>query len=135
MANHIKGRAVVIKVADAEGENYIAVAGQQGGSLSREVETVDVSSKDSEFNEYELGQLEWSVSLDGLVKLTDDGFKLLEEKFMAKEEVMIQFEANGNLYTGMCMITSLPLEFGYEDMVTYSAELQGTGTLDIQPKA
>ncbi len=133
MANHIKGRAVIIKVK-GEGEEYVAVAGQQGGSLSREVETVDVSSKDSEFNEYELGQLEWSVSLDGLVKLTDNGFALLEEKFMAKEEVQIQFEANGNVYTGNCMITSLPLEFGYEDMVTYSCELQGTGTLDIAPK-
>lgn len=129
MANHIKGRAVVIKI-DKDGE-YIAVAGQQGGSLSREIETVDISSKDSEFNEYELGQLEWSVSLDGLVKLTDDGFKLLEEKFMAKEMVRIQFEANGQVYEGDCMITSLPLEFGYEDMMTYSCELQGTGTLSI----
>ena len=134
MANHIKGRAVIIKI-QGEGNEWIAVAGQQGGSLSREVETVDVSSKDSEFNEFELGQMEWSVSLDGLLKLTDDGFKLLEEKFMAKEEVMVQFVANGNTYEGKCMITNLPLEFGYEDMVTYSCDLQGTGTLSITPVA
>lgn len=134
MANHIKGRAVIIKI-QGEGDEWIAVAGQQGGSLSREVETVDVSSKDSEFNEFELGQMEWSVSLDGLLKLTDDGFKLLEEKFMAKEEVMVQFVANGNTYEGKCMITNLPLEFGYEDMVTYSCDLQGTGTLTITPVA
>lgn len=134
MANHIKGRAVIIKI-QGEGDEWIAVAGQQGGSLSREVETVDVSSKDSEFNEFELGQMEWSVSLDGLLKLTDDGFKLLEEKFMAKEEVMVQFVANGNTYEGKCMITNLPLEFGYEDMVTYSCDLQGTGTLSITPVA
>lgn len=134
MANHIKGRAVIIKI-QGEGDEWIAVAGQQGGSLSREVETVDVSSKDSEFNEFELGQMEWSVSLDGLLKLTDDGFKLLEEKFMAKEEVMVQFVANGNTYEGQCMITNLPLEFGYEDMVTYSCDLQGTGTLSITPVA
>ena len=134
MANVIKGRAVVIKI-QGEGDEWIAVAGQQGGSLSREVETVDISSKDSEFNEYELGQMEWSVSLDGLLKLTDNGFALLEEKFMNKEEVMIQFVANGNTYEGKCMITSLPLEFGYEDMVTYSCDLQGTGTLSITPTA
>lgn len=134
MANHIKGRAVIIKI-QGEGDEWIAVAGQQGGSLSREVETVDVSSKDSEFNEFELGQMEWSVSLDGLLKLTDDGFELLEEKFMAKEEVMVQFVANGNTYEGQCMITNLPLEFGYEDMVTYSCDLQGTGTLSITPVA
>lgn len=129
----IKGRAVVIKIKD-ESEEWIPVAGQQGGSLSREIETVDISSKDSEFNEFELGQMEWSVSLDGLLKLQDNGFALLEEKFMAKEEVMIQFEANQNTYEGRCMITNLPLEFGYEDMVTYSCDLQGTGTLSITPK-
>lgn len=134
MPNVIKGRAVVIKIK-GEGEEWIAVAGQQGGSLERSVETVDISSKDSEFNEYELGQMEWSVSLDGLLKLTDNGFALLEEKFMNKEEVMIQFVANGNTYEGKCMITSLPLEFGYEDMVTYSCDLQGTGTLEITPVA
>lgn len=129
MANHIKGRGVIIEV-EKEGE-FVPVAGQQGGSLSREVETVDISSKDSEFNEYELGQMEWSVSLDGLVKLQDDGFALLEEKFMAKEQVKIQFVVGNQTFSGMCMITSLPLEFGYEDMTTYSCELQGTGTLSI----
>ena len=129
MANHIKGRGVIIEV-EKDGE-FVPVAGQQGGSLSREVETVDISSKDSEFNEYELGQMEWSVSLDGLVKLQDDGFALLEEKFMAKEQVKIQFVVGNQTFSGMCMITSLPLEFGYEDMTTYSCELQGTGTLSI----
>ena len=129
MANHIKGRGVIIEI-EKEGE-FVPVAGQQGGSLSREVETVDISSKDSEFNEYELGQMEWSVSIDGLVKLSDDGFALLEEKFMAKEEVKIQFLVGTKTYSGMCRITNLPLEFGYEDMTTYSCDLQGTGTLEI----
>ena len=129
MANHIKGRGVIIEIE--KGGEFVPVAGQQGGSLSREVETVDISSKDSEFNEYELGQMEWSVSIDGLVKLADDGFALLEEKFMAKEEVKIQFLVGNKTYSGMCRITNLPLEFGYEDMTTYSCDLQGTGTLSI----
>lgn len=130
MANHIKGRGVIIKIK-GEGEEWIPVAGQQGGSLSREVETVDISSKDSEFNEYELGQMEWSVSIDGLVKLADNGYELLEEKFMAKEQVQIEFLVGNKTYTGTCMITNLPLEFGYEDMTTYSCDLQGTGTLSV----
>lgn len=131
MANHIKGRGVIIEV-EKDGE-FIPVAGQQGGSLSRDVETVDISSKDSEFNEYELGQMEWSVSLDGLVKLNDDGYAYLEDAFMKKEQVKVQFLVGDQTYSGMCMITSLPLEFGYEDMTTYSCELQGTGTLTIAP--
>ena len=129
MANHIKGRGVIIEV-EKDGE-FVKVAGQQGGSLARDVETVDISSKDSEFNEYELGQMEWSVSLDGLVKLEDAGFEYLEEAFMNKQEVKVQFLVGTKTYSGMCRITSLPLEFGYEDMTTYSCELQGTGTLEI----
>lgn len=132
MANHIKGRGVIIEV-EKDGE-FVPVAGQQGGSLARDVETVDISSKDSEFNEYELGQMEWSVSLDGLVKLNDDGYAYLEDAFMKKEQVKVQFLVGDQTYSGMCMITSLPLEFGYEDMTTYSCELQGTGTLTITPK-
>ena len=127
MAGHIKGRSVLIMV-EKDGE-YIPVAGQREGNLSRTVDEMDVSSKDSDTRETELTFLNWEISCGGLVKLADEGFALLEEAFNNKEKVKVQFNLPEITYTGEAYITELSFDAPYEDVVTYSATLKGSSEL------
>lgn len=128
MANLMKGRAVLIKVQ--KDEDWIVVAGQQGGSLERSVDTTEVTDKDSE-NRLLIGTyLSWSVSCDGLYKTTDEGFALLEDAFNQKKAIQIQFAMEDYIYTGEGMITELSFDAGHEDLVTYSCSIEGSGALE-----
>lgn len=132
MANHVRGRACLIKVKNLEGQ-FVPVAGQRGGSLSRTVENIDVSSKDMESREIELTYLTWTLSVDGLYKLSDNGFALLEKAFSAKEEVEVQFATADVIYSGKAYISELSFDASYEDVMTYSATIEGNGDLEASP--
>lgn len=133
MANHVKGRAVLIEVEKSDGV-FVPVAGQRDGSLSRTVSEMDVSSKDMDAKEIELTHLEWSVECGGLYKLTDEGFELLEDAFNNKQAVKVRFAMTDFNYVGMAYITELSLEAGYEDAVSYSCSLTGSGELTKEEK-
>ena len=125
----MKGRAVLIKVQDGE-NNWLAVAGQQGGSLSRTVDTTEVTDKDSENRQLIGTYLSWSLSCDGLYKTEDNGFAKLEEAFNAKQPVKVQFAMEDYIYEGEGLITELGFEAGHEDLVTYSCSIEGSGALE-----
>lgn len=128
----MKGRAVLIKVnvGTDETPEWKAVAGQQGGSLERSVDTVEVSDKDSENRELLGTYLSWSIACDGLYKTTDEGFAALEAAFNNKELVKVQFAMEDFVYTGTGLITGLNFDAGHEDLVTYDATIEGSGTLE-----
>lgn len=128
----MKGRAVLIKInaGTEDAPEYKVICGQQGGSLEREVDTVEVSDKDSEAKQLLGTYLSWSISCDGLYKTTDDGFTALETAFNAKEPILVQFAMEDFIYEGAGLITSLSFEAGHEDLVTYSCEIEGSGELE-----
>ena len=128
---HMKGRACLLKVntGTEEAPVWTVVAGQRGGSIERSVENIDVSSKDEDYRKIELTYLTWSFSADGLYKMTDDGFAKLEEAFNNKEKVKVQIALVDNTYTGEGYITELSFDLGYEDCVTYSCSIEGSGAL------
>lgn len=135
MAELMKGRAVLIKVNKGTNEvpNWVAVAGQQGGSLERSVDSTEVTDKDSEDRMLIGTYLSWSMSCDGLYKIGDEGFKALETAFNAKEPVLVQFAMADNTYSGEGLITELNFDAGHEDLVTYEASIEGSGALSIEP--
>lgn len=108
---------------------YIKVAGQRGGTLNREYETIDVTSKDGDgFITEEYGMGSWSIEGDGLLVESDAGFLALEDAFDNAEYVKVRFEtAAGNKYEGTCLITDFPVEAPYDDAATYSITLNGKG--------
>ena len=103
--------------------------GQTGGSISREIETIEVYSKD-DTNKQIYGSFEaWSVSLEGLYVLSDTGMDLIEKHFTEKTNVELEIALEDAVFTGQGLITSMELDLGMDDMVTYSMEIQGSGQL------
>lgn len=133
-----KGIDFVVKIntGTADVPVYQTVAGQRGASLSREAETLDVTSKDTKgWSESISGFKSWSIEADGLVTEDDKGFLALEDAYMKGEAILISLvTASGGKYEGKAIITSFPLTASYDDVVTYELSFTGTGALKKTPK-
>lgn len=129
----IKGIDFIISVnTGTEAEPaYTKVGGQRGATLNRSADTFESTNKDSgDFKEFEYGFKEWSVDGDGLIVVSDTGFAALEDAYMDNKKVRIQVGLpSGMKYEGLALITDLPIEMPYDDLVTYSATFQGSGVL------
>lgn len=110
---------------------WTKVAGQKGATLNRSSETIEITSKDSVgFKDFEYGFKEWSIEADGLLVDADTGYGKLETAFMAGAKLKVQIKSvTGEIYDGLVLITDLPIEMPYDDMVTFSVTLQGAGAL------
>lgn len=108
---------------------YTKVAGQRGGTFTREADTLDMTSKDNfGWSDADYGVLSWSIEGDGLLEEADAGYLKLENAFMAKEVVKVRWQtAGGTTWTGDAIITSFPVEAPYDDSATYSVTLTGKG--------
>lgn len=110
---------------------WTKVAGQKGGTLNRKADSVETTSKDSNgFKEFEPSFIEWGIDADGMYVFDDVGFSALEDAFMNRTKIKVQVATpSGEKYSGSVVITDLPLDLPYDDMVTYKATLQGSGAL------
>lgn len=109
------------------------LAGQKNATLSRSAETIDATSKDTAgfWKESLAGFKEWSIDCDGAFIESDVAYGLLETAFINSENVVVYIELpSGTKYKGETTITDFSLEFPYDDLVTYSISLQGSGALD-----
>ncbi len=111
--------------------DYVTVAGQRGATLSRSVDLADVTSKDSDGWEENLPTIRhWSIDFDGLLIEDDTGYGLLEAAYLGNEQVLVQMQtASGTVYSGLATLTDFPIDAPYDDAVTISGTLQGTGPL------
>lgn len=129
----MKGLDVLIKVnvGTEETPEYIAVGAQRGASLSRSAETLDKTSKDSDgWQESLAGLKSWTISTDGLLILDDEGYEALENAYMMSENVLVQFSTkSGAMFEGDAIITAIDLDAPYDDLISYTAEFQGSGAL------
>jgi TP901-1 family phage major tail protein len=124
-----KGVDFLIFVETTTPGTYTKVAGQRGGTLNRERETIDVTSKDGDgWADVEYGLGSWSIEGDGLLVESDVAFQALEDALMDGTIVKVRFQtAAGNKYEGDALVTSLPIEAPYDDTATYSITLTGKG--------
>lgn len=129
----MKGLDVLIKVnvGTEDTPEYVAVGAQRGASLSRSAETLDKTSKDSDgWQESLAGLKSWSISTDGLLILDDEGYEALENAYMMSENVLVQFSTkSGAMFEGDAIITAIDLDAPYDDLISYTAEFQGSGAL------
>lgn len=110
------------------------LAGQRNATLSRSAETVDATSKDTAgfWKESLAGFKEWSIDCDGAFVESDAAYGLLETAFLNSKNVNVYIELpSGTKYKGNSTITDFSLEFPYDDLVTYSISLQGSGALTV----
>lgn len=111
------------------------LAGQRNATLNRSAETLDATSKDSNgWKENEQGYKEWSVDADGVLVESDVAYGILETKWLNGENVnVVVIMESGTEYAGSAVITDFPLDMPYDDLVTYSLSLTGSGPLTKTP--
>lgn len=111
---------------------WTKIAGQRGATLNRSAETMESTSKDSTgWKEFEQSFKEWSIEAEGLLVDGDAGYLELEEAFNngTKLKVELKMDTAGDKWTGSVIVTDLPVEMPYDDLVSYSVTLQGSGAL------
>lgn len=130
--NGVNFKIYVNKAEDLAPAQYVAVGGQRGGKLNRSGDTIDTTTKDDKgWKANRVGLLEWSIDGDGIYISDDEGYALLEEAFLQKKVVKVKMAvASGMKYEGEAVITDFPLDMPYDNEVTYTVKLQGTGALE-----
>ena len=77
------GQDIILCIYNTDGSKLLAVAGQQGLTINRSAETVDVSSKDlaNGWKAQIAGAKEWSIDNDGIYIISAESHKLLGSYF------------------------------------------------------
>jgi TP901-1 family phage major tail protein len=107
---------------------FQVLAGQRGGRLSMSANTIDVSSKDSNYwNEALPGYRGWTMSADGCVVNDDIGHIALWSTYANNVSVTIRMVTpTGKALWGNAFITSLDYEGGHDGAFMFSVNFQGS---------
>lgn len=124
----IKGLDVLIKVGST------VVGGQRNASLEMSAETIDTTVKSTGGWAAKIpGMKSWTSSCDGVYFLDDAGLEAAQAAFMNGTEVKLDFSnSSGLAYSGQAVITSMSVEAGQEDVVSYTISFEGTGALTAE---
>jgi TP901-1 family phage major tail protein len=127
----MRGVDILLMIEGQTAGTFIAVGGQRGATFTEEVETIDITSKDSQgTQEFDYGLDSWKVKCDGVYVANEAAYTALKDKMRAKQPIKVRISEKGTpTEEGTALITSRELEAPYDGEVTYSMELQGTGKL------
>ena len=124
----IKGLDVLIKVGSQ------VVGGQRNASLEMSAETIDTTVKTTGGWAAKIpGIKSWTSSCDGVYFVDDAGLEAAQTAFMNGTAVSLELSnSNGLSYSGQAVITSMSVEAGQEDIVSYTISFEGTGALTAE---
>lgn len=130
----VAGKDIVLAIFDATGTNLLAVAGQQGLTINRSKDSIEVTSKDSGggYKQKIAGMKEWSIDNDGLYVPSHASHKALGAAYEGDDLVCIKVIDQKNevgMFGGLAVLTDYSLEAPYDDAMTYSISLEGSGPL------
>ncbi len=110
---------------------WTLIGGQRGSSLGRTAEEIDVSHKTSGgWTSIKAGLRSWSIDLDGLMLLRDDGVAALEHAFMNGLEVNIKLQyPDGTAQVGWGSVTDFSMETPHDGEASLSGTISGNGPL------
>ena len=131
------GTDLVLTLSSTSGGSEFKTLHATSCSISMNVDTIDVSTKDSAgFRDLIGGQKSFSLSADGLMDFTSTASTTdpdeLFTQMMDRTAVTFTFALAtpaGYKYTGSGFITSLEITGGVEDAPTYSVSLEGTDAI------
>ncbi|MCP8970572.1 phage major tail protein, TP901-1 family [Ectobacillus ponti] len=128
-----RGLDFIIKVntGTIASPTWTTVAAQRGGTLKRDADTLDLTTKDSAgWQELDYGLRSWGIEADGLLVENDAGYLALENAYMTRTKVQVFAQtAAGSKYQGMAVLKSFPIEMPYDDSATYKVTFEGSGAL------
>ena len=78
-AQAVAGKDILLAIFDETGENLLAIAGQQGLTINRSADSIEVTSKDTVggWKSKIAGMKEWSIDNDGLYVANHESHKTL----------------------------------------------------------
>lgn len=122
----VRGLDLIMKVGS------VAIGGQKNAKVSMKSDVLDTSTKTSgDWKRNIAGAKEWSATCDGFYYIDDTGYKAAVTAFLGSTEVDIVLANEGNTvgFKGKALITGLDIDAPYDDAMSYSIELTGTGAL------
>ncbi len=133
-AKAIAGKDILLCVWSLDGMRLLAISGQQGLTINRSADTIEISSKDTQggWKSYLPGMKEWSIDNDGLYVPNDQSHSILSQAFENNDPVCVKVVDNKRktgMFGGLAYVTDYPIEAPYDDAVTYSITLSGMGPL------
>src|SRR5699024_7426279 len=98
----LAGKDILLAVFDATGTKLLAVSGQQGLTINRTADSIEVSYKDTKggWKSKIVGMKEWSIDNDGRYVPSDETHKLLGKAFEESKPVCVKV-VNGREKEGM----------------------------------
>ena len=116
------------------GTEMVALSGQQGLTINRSAEPIEVTSKDTKggWKSRIPGMKEYSIDNNGLFVLNDPSHKELTNAFNTGEPVcwkIYDVNRDADLFGGLASIVDYPIDAAYDAAVTYTISLQGMGAI------
>lgn len=116
---------------------WTLIGGQRGSSLGRTAEEIDVSHKTSGgWTSVKAGLRSWSIDLDGLMLLQDDGVAALDYAFMNGLEINVKFQyPDGTAQYGWGSLTDFSMETPHDGEASLSGTISGNGPISERSPA
>lgn len=133
-AKAVAGKDIILAIFNETGDKLYAVSGQQGLTINRSADSIEVTSKDTigGWKSKISGMKEWSIDNDGLFVMDSDSHKQLSKAFENGDPVCVKVingKAKKGLFGGLAYVTDYPIEAPFDDAMTYSLTLDGNGPL------
>lgn len=133
-AKAVAGKDILLAIFNADGSKLLAISGQQGLTINRSADSIEITSKDTQggWKAKIAGMKEWSIDNDGLYVPGDESHGLLSKAFDNSDLICIKVingKTKKGMFGGLAVITDYPLEAPYDDAMTYSLTLEGVGAL------
>ena len=130
----LAGKDLILSVWDSTGTTLLAIKGQQGLTINRSSDSIEITSKDTEgdWKDKIAGMKEWSIDTDGLFYASDTSHTTLSTYFDNGDPVCIKVvnkKQKKGMFAGFSVITDYSLEAPHDDAVTFSMSLEGKGKL------
>lgn len=133
-AKAVAGKDILLCIWNMEGTELLAISGQQGLTINRSADSIEITSKDTQggWKAYLTGMKEWSIDNDGLYVPSDQSHKILSQAFENGDPVCVKVvdgKRKVGMFGGLAVVTDYPIEAPHDDAVTYSITLSGMGAL------
>lgn len=136
----VHGKKIVLLITNSQGDDLLAISGQQGLTFTVEMETSDTQTKDSggSWGVVFPGVKSWNCDVDGLYIFDDKARKTMVSAMAKDEYVCVELasqepDGNGIKYVpirkGLALVTSDELDAPNDDNFTASSSFTGSGEL------
>lgn len=130
----VAGKNILLAIFNSTGDKLLAIAGQQGLTINRSKDSIEITSKDTTggWKSKIGGMKEWSIDNDGLYVRGDESHKELSAYFEGDDPVcikVIDMQMKTGMFGGLAIVTDYSFEAPFDDAMTYSIKLDGMGAL------